>query len=74
LTTEKWSGWWDSNVPRRIFDPRPVAAATALFGELIQKVTTFAGLEETLAPEGFRAGWEFLVMDQFPWNTVLCRE
>ena len=66
----KWSGWWDSNAPPRISDPRPVAAATALLGELIQKVPAFAGLEEALAPDRFSPGWKFLVMNQLPWSAV----
>jgi hypothetical protein len=58
------------NAPQRICDARPVAAATALLGELIQKISAFAGLEEALAPDGFSAGREFLVMNQLPWSAV----
>ena len=66
----RWPGWWDLNTPRRISDPRPVAAATVLRGELIQKVPALAGLEEALAPDRFSPGWKFLVMNQLPWSAV----
>ena len=70
----KRSGWWDSNAPRRIFDPRPVAAATALVGQLIQGFASLAGFVKALAPHRFGAGWEFLVMDQFPRCAVSRRK
>jgi hypothetical protein len=66
-----WSGWWDLNAPRRSFDPRPVAAATALLGELIEDFATFAGLVKAFAPDSFRAGRELLLMGQFPRDAVL---
>jgi len=53
------------------FDPRPVAAATALLVELIEEAPSFAGFVEALTPDGFRAGREFLVMDQFPRGAIL---
>jgi len=59
------------NAPRRVLDPRPVAAATALLVELIEEVPSFAGFVEALTPDGFRAGREFLVMDQFPRGAIL---
>jgi hypothetical protein len=55
LGSRRWSGWWDLN-------NRPVAAATALLMELIQKVPTFAGFEEALAPYCFSPSRECLVM------------
>ena len=60
---QEWSGWWDLHAPRRIFDPRPVAAATALAGELIQEFPASASFVEAFPPDGLRPGQELLLVD-----------
>ena len=42
----------------------------SLLGELIQKISAFAGLEKALASDRFSTGWEFLVMNQHPRSAV----